>query len=458
MLYPYQKNAVARILFSPNTLLAHDVGAGKTYIMIAAGMKMKQTGISKKNLYVVPNNLTGQWQETFLKMYPSAQILCVTPGTFEKKKRLKVLESIRDEEYDGIIMAYSCFDLLEISTELTEKMQHKQIEEINQYLNRQLQNQIDMKSARRVRDQLERKLNQLTEEVLGISDTLPFDELGITGLFIDEAHNYNNIPIKTNTDLNGINTQGSAKCKSMLDKIRTVQQQNNGGGVIMATATPITNSVSDCFAMQTYLQHCELKMLGLHSFDSWLGMFAESKEEFEIDVDTSKYRMHSRLNRFLNLPELISLFSMISDYHEGDPMNSLPLFRGYQNCVCAKSPALQQYLDRISVRADEVRSHLVSRSQENMLLITTDGRKAALDIRLVEPIQQFSYDIKVYRCAENVFDVWARDLSRKSTQIIFCDIATPKQNFNITEKLPFSALTAMSEKMICTPFCSAVSL
>nr|WP_242841248.1 helicase-related protein [Ruminococcus sp. NK3A76] len=367
-------------------------------------------------------------------MYPNANLLCVTPKTFVPKRRADILSKIQHQEFDGIIMAYSCFDMLEISDVQSEKMLKEKLTEIDRYLN----THSAAKSAVRVRENIIKSLDHLSHKMIN-TDVLPgFDELGITGLFVDEAHNYKNIPLNTRSKFKGINTTGSAKCKSMLEKIRTVQKQNNGRGVTLATATPITNSVSDCFAMQTYLQHGELKMLGLDHFHSWVGMFAEAKEEFEIDVDTSQYRMYSRFNKYNNLQELITLFSMITDHQKTDISNNLPKLGGYTNCVVAKTQAMQMYLDNISQRADDVRSGLTNRRDDNMLKITTDGRKAALDIRLVEPVINTYVNVfatKVYRCAENVFEIWASDPTQKYTQLVFCDISVPKQSFNIYDEL-----------------------
>lgn len=432
-LYPYQKDAVARILFSPNTLLAHEVGSGKTYVMIAAGMELKRTGLSSKNLYVVPNNLIGQWQGIFKSLYPDAKLLCVEPKSFTPDKRKKVLEKIKDEDFDGIIMAYSCFDMIPISV----KFYMNELRETERKLDEIAKNpqkatsKVFSKNAR-----IHNTLNELKKTIGDPNNSVFFDELGVTRLFVDEAHNYKNIPIETKIDrVLGIRSSGSKKCREMLDKVHIVQNQNNGSGVVMATGTPITNSVTDVFVVQKYLQGGELAMLDLQNFDSWVGMFAERMTEFEIDVDTDSYRMATRFARFHNLPELTSLLSSVADFHKVDKLSEIPDFSGYSDVLIPKTEEFSDYLKEISNRADDVRSGLVRRTEDNMLKITTDGRKAALDLRLVEPKSSFTHTSKVAHCAENVFEVYRKTQANRSTQLIFCDVSTPKAGFNIYSEM-----------------------
>lgn len=428
-LYPHQKNAVARILFSPNTLLAHDVGSGKTYIMIAAGMELKRMGLSRKNLYVVPNNIVGQWEKLFSVMYPDCKLLCVEPKNFTPTKREAVLEQIRDKDFDGIIMAYSCFEQIPLSKDFYTEQLQETLDKISELASNT--NKATSKLERK-KEAVRKALSTLELAMDNMYDTVYFDELGITRLFVDEAHNYKNVPIETKVDkVLGISSKGSKKCRDMMDKVRLVQKQNNGGGVVMATGTPITNSITDAFVMQKYLQSGELGMLDLQSFDSWIGMFTERVTEFEIDVDTSSYRLATRFAKFHNLPELTALLSSIADFHQVDSSVGIPDFDGYKDALISKTSEFTAYLDDISARAELVRKGIVSRSDDNMLKITTDGRKAALDIRLVEPNTSFTYQSKVARCAENVFDIYCETQSDKSTQLIFCDSSTPKSGFNV---------------------------
>ena len=432
-LYPYQKNAVARILFTPNTLLAHDVGAGKTYVMVAAGQELKRMGLSQKNMYVVPNNLVGQWKNIFLSMYPTAKLLCVEPKNFTPSKREGVLTRMRDEEFDGIIIAYSCFEMIPLSKDFyVEELREKkaQIAELMQ------QRSKATSKLKKKKEALEKSLSELAVAMDSMYDTVYFDELGITRLFVDEAHNFKNVPLETKTNMVlGISKGGSKKCQDMMDKVHMIQKKNDGKGVVFATGTPITNSITDAYIMQQYLQSGELAMLDLQNFDSWLGMFAERVTEFEIDVDTNGYRLATRFSKFHNLPELTALLSSIADFHGTEGLNDVPETDGYSDLLISKTDELAEYLKDISDRAEAVRKGYVYRTEDNMLKITTDGRKAALDIRLVDQTAVFSYQSKVARCAENVADIYYKTCKERSTQLVFCDTSVPKDRFNIYDEL-----------------------
>ena len=432
-LYPYQKDAVARILFTPNTLLAHDVGAGKTYVMIAAAMEMRRMGLSEKNMFVVPNNIVGQWKNIFYAMYPSANILCVEPKSFAPSKRESVLERIRDEDFDGIIIAYSCFEQIPLSKEY---YQNQLIDE--QELIAEIAGKKNKATSRLKKKQeaVSKALSELAASMDDLYNGVYFDDLGITRLFVDEAHNFKNVPIETKADkVLGISASGSKKCQDMMDKVRMVQKKNDGAGVVFATGTPITNSITDAYIMQMYLQSGELAMLDLQSFDSWIGMFAERSTEFEIDVDTSSYRLATRFSKFHNLPELTSLLSSIADFHQVDTSAGIPQIDGYTDALVSKTNEFADYLKDISQRAEDVRKGYVSRKDDNMLKITMDGRKAALDLRLVDPNAAFTYQSKVARCVENVADIYFKTTAQKSAQIIFCDTSTPKTGFNIYDEV-----------------------
>lgn len=432
-LYSYQKNAVARILFSPNTLLAHDVGAGKTYVMIAAGQELRRMGLSKKNMYVVPNNIVGQWRDIYLSMYPNANLLCVEPKMFRPDKRQNVIESIRDDEFDAIIIAYSCFEQIPLSKDFYIEDLREQLKYINDTIARK--GRTTSKLIRK-KETLTKKLGELSVCPDETKDMVCFDKLGITRLFVDEAHNFKNIPIETKTNnVLGISSAGSKKCKDMLDKVHLIQKNNDGKGIVFATGTPITNSITDAYVMQQYLQSGELQLLDLQSFDSWIGMFAERVTEFEIDVDTSQYRLATRFAKFHNLPELTALFSSFADFHEMDESAGIPEFEGYNDALISKTDDFAKYLEIISERADAVRNGHVDRKEDNMLKITTDGRKAALDIRLVNPDSKFTYESKVARCAENVADIYYKSTDIRGTQVVFCDTSTPKDGFNLYTEL-----------------------
>lgn len=430
-LYQYQKDAIARILFTPNTLLAHDVGSGKTYIMIAAGMELRRMKISKKNVYVVPNNLVGQWHDIFLEMYPNAKILTVEPKNFTPKKRFDTLRKMRDEEYDAIIIAYSSFELIPLSKAQRIKLLDEQLDEYNQATSNLFSDRFS-----RQKKALEAKIKKIEDEIEVTFGKIFFDELEINTIFLDEAHNYKNVPLHTHIErVLGISSSGSTRCQDMMDKIRIVQGRNNGRGAVLATGTPITNSVTDAYVMQKYLQNGDLKLLGLSSFDGWVGMFAETQTNFEIDVDTSSYRLTTRFSKFHNLPELTSLFASVADFHIVDKSVGVPEFNGYFDTLTQPNQIFTNYLDVISRRADEVRSGTVSRKEDNLLLITTDGKKAALDMRLIDPCVPSFYGSKVKKCAENVFKMYKGYQSTRATQLVFCDQSTPKAGFNLYDEL-----------------------
>lgn len=432
-LHPYQKNAIARMIMTPNTLLAHDVGAGKTYMMIAAGMEMKRMGISSKNLYVVPNSILQQWQKMFSETYPNANVFVVAPKDFTVDKRSGVLKKIRDNDFDAILMAYSSFSLIRLSR---EEMISELTEELDEVL--KLMGQSPRYRTKRLRkwvEALKSKLRELEDTVSSDDDLVTFEELGITRLFVDEAHNFKNVPIETKLkNCLGISPNGSARCKDMLEKVRCVQRNNNGAGVVFATGTPITNSVSDAYVMQKYLQDGELSILGLQSFDAWIRMFAEMATEFEVDVDTSNFRMATRFSKFHNLPELTSLLASVADFHSAEGPGSLPMVEKREDIIVKKSAAFEDFLQSLSTRTDHIRGGLVSRAADNMLKVTSDGRKAALDMRLVNP-NAFCSDYKALTCAEKIADVYFSTKETSATQLVFCDISTPKRDFNLYDEL-----------------------
>ncbi len=434
-LYPYQKNSVARIIMSPNTLLAHNVGSGKTYVMIAAGMELRRLGKSKKNLYVLPNNIIMQWEILFKKMYPEAKLFVVTNKNYTQKKRNETLAYIQNGDYDAILMAYSCFDALPLS----KKYQKEHLEERQMKLQEASDHFVsDGKLSARLRSTLEaiRKIESGNDD--GDDIEICFDDLGINTLFVDEAHNYKNVELESSiTRISGAGNGGSKKAISMMDKVHCVQRNNNGGRVIFATGTPVTNSITDIFVMQKYLQEGELEFLGLHNFDSWVGMFAEKVTDFEIDVDTASYHLVTRFARFANIPELSGILASIADFHvaDADEMTDIPKFRGYSDSAEEGSDIFKEYLEDISERADKVRGGEVSRTEDNLLKITSDGRRAALDMRLIDCGIGLEPGAKVERCAENVTRIYNATRDTLGAQLVFCDISTPKEGFNLYDEL-----------------------
>ncbi|WP_251198435.1 SNF2-related protein [Anaerotardibacter muris] len=430
-LYPYQKDAVARMIMMPNTLLAHDVGAGKTYMMIAAGMELKRMGISEKNLYVVPNSIVTQWSTMFAKIYPSSRVLSILPKDFTPAKRQEVLATIRDGNFDAIVMPYSCFEAIPLSETSKLAALERDLNEITDIL--ESASNSNTKNLSRKTSKMREQIDELCEAISQQQEEIIwFDNLGITRLFVDEAHNFKNVPIETKMQgCLGINSRGSRRCQDMMNKVRFVQRQNGGGGVVFATGTPISNSITDAFIMQKYLQNGELAMVDLQSFDDWVRMFAEPSTEFEIDVDTSSFRMVTRLSKFHNLPELTTLMSSIADFYLVDDLAGVPSEVDREDIVVEKSEEFERYLQSISKRTDAIRCNAVQRTQDNMLKVTTDGRMAALDIRLVEPSVSADGKLKVLACAESVADIYFATEEDRSTQLIFCDVSTPKKEFNV---------------------------
>ncbi len=432
-LYSYQKDAVARIIFSPNTLLAHDVGSGKTLVMIAAGMEIKRMGLSEKNMYVVPNNILSQWEILYRELYPNADILCIGPQQFKPANREKILERIRDEEHDAVIIAASCFDNIPVSKSYYKEEMEDKLSQIHDIA--LSAGKAQKKLMEKERKKIIKSLEELEKSMAEAYDGVYYDELGVTTLFVDEAHNYKNLPIEIPVDIKGISSTGSKKAKDMLAKVRCVQNNEKGKGVIFATGTPLSNSLVEAFVLQKYLQNGELNLLNLSNFSDWISMFAEQTNEFEVDVDTTQFRMMTRFSKFHNIPELTSLLAQISDFHTAGKEDEIPDCDGHTDCIVTPVKDFTDYLADISNRADMVRSGLVPRNEDNMLKITTDGRKAALDVRLVNDLSAFSCDSKVWRCAENIADIYFQTQNFKGTQLVFSDISTPSVNFNIYDEL-----------------------
>ncbi|MBR3149802.1 MAG: sce7726 family protein [Eubacterium sp.] len=435
-LYDYQKDAVQKIITTNNTLLAFDVGAGKTYIMIAAAMKLREMGVSRKNMFVVPNNIVGQWEKIFTDLYPKAKVLTIEPKTFKLNMRTKALEQMRDGDYDGIIIAYSCFEMIPLSVDYVNQELTRKVRVIENAIGEMRSNWETWGSSA-----LEREKTYIKKTVFDLIDSvnyeyqgITFDELEVNTLFLDEAHNYKNIPIRTALkNLNGINTKGSLKCLDMQKKIKCVQDNNGGRGAVLATGTPLCNSISDAYAMQLYLQPDEMKKRELDRFDNWVKTFAMPEQLCEIDVDTSKFRMVRRFVKFFNLPELSKMFSQVAIFHAVEPRD-LPDFNGYNDIVIKKNPALSAYMLSLSERADLIRDKAVDKHTDNMLKVSTDGRKAALDLNLVRCEQAYDDYSKVYRCAKQVYEVYKSD--KTCSQLIFCDYSTPKTDeFDVYNKV-----------------------
>lgn len=432
-LYDYQKSAVARILLTKNTYLAHNVGAGKTYEMIAGGEELLRTHNSLKNLFVVPNGLTGEWREAYEYLYPNQKFLEIKTTSFSKQKRRETLEMIRDSDIKSFIISHSSFDMIDLSYEYKRISLSEKISEVerlqakdNKYQTYALMNYLKS---------LKKELEDLIKAGPSIDDDIAFDKLGFTRLFVDEAHHYKNIPFITHMgEIAGLNPNGSKKCAHMLDIIDYLNKSKYG--VILASGTPITNSVTDCYTIQRYLQNSELKLLDIESFDSWSSMFAEAHEELEIDLDTQGYRVNTRFSRFHNLPELTQILSEVCDFYYTKNSADLPKFDEYTDTIVPKTKAFKDYLSDISYRVEKIRKNVVNRKEDNLLKVTTDGRKAALDLRLIDPdMYKNETRGKVYACAQNIIKDYLKTNSFKGTQLVFSDIGTPKVGFNIYDEL-----------------------
>lgn len=429
-LYHHQRDAVKRIISTPNTLLAHDVGTGKTYTMIAAGMELRRLGMSSKNMFVVPNGILQQWKNEFRYLYPDADILVVDNSNFCLKKREETLARIRDEEHDAILIAYSSFDQIPLSRRWYENDLNRKISELE---NAEKANRISLK---RNINSLRNALDEVCSNEKRNARALSFDDLGINTLFLDEAHNYKNISYRTRiTGVLGAGGKGCERADGMLDKVHCIQRENNGGRVVFATATPVTNSISDIFAMQKYLQEGALKAMGISTFDAWAAMFADRVTDYEIDVDTNSYRLTSRFARFCNLPELEAVFSEVASFYQKGNIQGLPGFSGYSDSYREGSEEFREFLSSISTRADDVRERRVPVTEDNLLRITSDGRKAALDMRLIDEAFGLEPDSKVYRCAENAWKTYVETDEERGTQLVFCDSSTPKEGFNLYDEL-----------------------
>lgn len=444
-LYPYQKDAVQKIISSKNTLLAFDVGAGKTYIMIAAAMKMRAEGLSRKNMFVVPNHIVGQWEKIFTELYPKAKVLAIEPKIFKPQMRSKVLNQIKNGDYDGIIIAYSCFDMIPLSADAVVNNMSGHLNNLDLAIQKMRGTRYtywQSQDLQKEKENLRKLTNELIESMTFKNSTeITFDDLEISTIFLDEAHNYKNLPIKTHlTKLNGINTKGSKKCLGMLHKIRCVQNNNESGrGAVFATGTPLCNSISDAYTMQIYLQYDELQKSGLHIFDNWVKTFATPEQLCEIDVDTSKYRMIHRFAQFHNLPELSKMFSQMAIFYAFNDKTYLPDFSGYTDVVIKKNAPLIRYMKKLCERTELIRSGTIDRKADNMLKISTDGRKAALDLTLVGKEQLYNKSSKIFNCVNNVLNIYNKH--PETTQLIFCDYSTPKGE-------DFSVYKAIREKLV----------
>ena len=439
-LRPHQVNAIAHILYGGNTLLAHVVGAGKTFEMVAAAQESKRLGLCQKSLFVVPNHLTEQWASEYLQLYPSANILVATKKDFETKNRKKFCGRIATGDYDAVIIGHSQFEKIPMSIERQRAILEQQLDEVLEgiaELKRNRGDNFSIKQLERTKKTVKQRLDKLNDQSRK-DDVVTFEELGVDRIFIDEAHYYKNLAAFTKMrNVGGISQTEAMKSSDLYMKCRYLDELTGGRGVVFATGTPISNSMVEMYTMQKYLQYSTLKRNDLLHFDAWASTFGETVTAIELSPEGTGYRAKTRFAKFYNLPELMSMFKETADIQTADMLN-LPVPEAhYHNIVLKPSEAQKKMVEGLSDRAERVRNKMVDSSTDNMLLITNDGRKLALDQRLMNDMLPDSETSKVSACADNVFDIWQRTAESRSTQMVFCDLSTPHNDgkFNVYDDL-----------------------
>ncbi|HAP2940014.1 helicase-related protein [Enterococcus faecalis] len=439
-LRPHQRNAIARSLYGGNTLLAHVVGSGKTFEMVASAMESKRLGMCSKSLFVVPNHLTGQIGREFMQLYPSANIMVADKKDFEPKNRKRFIGRIATGEYDAVVIGHTQFEKIPMSKEYQEKHIQDQIDEIINYVEeyKHDRNQnFTVKQLEKTKKKLETRLEKLNDDFKK-DDVITFEELGVDKLFIDEAHNYKNLYLYTKMrNVAGIGQSEAFKSSDMFMKCRYMDEMTGGKGIVFATGTPVSNSMTELYTMQRYLQYESLKKNNLEHFDSWASTFGETQSAFELSPEGTGYRVKTRFSKFYNLPELMSMFKEVADIQTADMLNLPTPEAHYEVIKTLPSEEQKEILKSLSERADDVRNRVVEPDEDNMLKITNDGKKLALDQRLINPLLPDNPDSKVNVCVKNVFSIWDKTKENKSTQLLFSDMSTPKGNgeFNIYDDI-----------------------
>ena len=435
-LMPHQKNAVAHVLYGNNTLLAHCVGAGKTFQMIAAGMEAKRLGLSQKNLYVVPNHLTEQWGSDFLRLYPGANILVATKKDFEPANRKRFCSRIATGDYDAVIIGHTQFEKIPLSKERQIAMLEQQIADITfsiEEAGRQAGQNYTVKQLEKTKKSLQAKMKKLNDQTRK-DDVVTFEQLGVDRLFVDESHSFKNLFLYTKMrNVAGISQTDAQKSSDMFMKCRYMDELTGGRGITFATGTPVSNSMTELYTIMRYLQYDTLMRMGMGHFDSWAATFGETVTAIELSPEGTGYRAKTRFARFFNLPELISIFKEAADIQTSDMLN-LPVPEAeFINEVLKPSEEQQEMVGAFSERAESVREGLVNPTEDNMLKITNDGRKCALDQRLLNELLPDDETSKVNTCVKNAYQVWEEGKAERTTQLIFCDLSTPKGDgsFNV---------------------------
>ena len=433
----HQCSAIARILYGGNTLLAHEVGAGKTFTMAAAAMEAKRLGLCRKPMFAVPNHLTEQWASEFLRLYPSANVLVATKKDFEPANRKKFCARIATGDYDAVNIGHSQFERIPVSQERQERLLRSEIEDITEGINqlkRSSGERFSIKSMEKTKKSLEAKLKKLLDSPK--DDVVTFEELGVDRLFVDEAHSYKNLYYHTKMqNVAGLSSAEAQKSSDMYMKCRYMDELTGSRGVVFATGTPVSNSMTELYTMQRYLQHDTLEHLGLGHFDSWAANFGETVTALELAPEGTGYRARTRFSKFFNLPELMNLFREVVDIKTSDQLNLPTPEVVYHNEVSQPTEIQKKLVQELSERATKVHARMVDPSEDNMLAITNDGRKRGLDQRVVNPLLPDADGTKVNRCVDNVFRIWQDGTGEKLTQLIFCDLSTPGKGFNIYDDI-----------------------
>ncbi|MVX29326.1 helicase [Coprobacillus cateniformis] len=436
----HQVNAIARILYGGNTLLAHEVGAGKTFEMVAAAMESKRLGLCNKSLFVVPNHIVEQFGQEFLQLYPSANVLVTTKKDFETANRKKFCSRIATGDYDAIIISHSQFEKIPMSVERQFAIIQKQIEDITlgiQDLKNNNGERFSIKQMEKTKKGLETRLAKLNDTSRK-DDVVTFEELGVDRIFVDEAHYYKNLFLYTKMrNVGGIAQTEAQKSSDLFMKCRYLDELIGGKGVIFATGTPISNSMVELYTMQRYLQYGELEKRHLQQFDAWASTFGETVTAIELSPEGTGYRAKTRFAKFFNLPELMALFKEVADIQTSEMLN-LPVPKAnYHNVVIEPSEIQKELVKDLSERAEKIRNRMVDSSVDNMLKITNDGRKLALDQRLTNDMLEDFEHSKVATCADNIYSIWDKTSEDKSAQLVFCDLSTPHNDgkFNVYDDL-----------------------
>ena len=425
----HQKNAIAHVLYGGNTLLAHEVGAGKTFEMVAAAMESKRLGLCQKSLFVVPNHLTEQWASEFLRLYPSANILVTTKKDFESHNRKKFCARIATGDYDAVIIGHSQFERIPISRERQERLLREQINEITDGIAEVEASggeRFTVKQLERTKKSLEARLEKLQAEGRK-DDVITFEQLGVDRLFVDESHNYKNLFLYTKMrNVAGLSTTDAQKSSDMFAKCRYMDEITGSRGVVFATGTPVSNSMTELYTIQRYLQYERLQELNMTHFDCWASRFGETVTALELAPEGTGYRARTRFSKFFNLPELMNLFKEVADIKTADQLDLPTPEVEYHNIVAKPTGHQQDMVKALSERAAKVHSGTVDPSTDNMLKITSDGRKLGLDQRIINPMLPDEPGTKVNQCVDNILQIWRDGQPEKLTQLVFCDISTPQ--------------------------------